>query len=97
MPIPSVFLSDKFHRPHRYFDVTCIVNDSVLSYGEMAADHAREQHNFAITASERLPVTKEAQANPFSCNVCRRSYTRLDHLARHFRSRTTSPTSQAAG
>jgi hypothetical protein len=25
--------------------------------------------------------------NPFSCNVCKRTYTRVDHLARHYRSR----------
>jgi len=27
-------------------------------------------------------------ASPFSCNVCGRSYSRVDHLARHYRSRT---------
>ncbi|KIW14284.1 hypothetical protein PV08_07066 [Exophiala spinifera] len=25
-------------------------------------------------------------SSPFSCNVCKKSYTRIDHLARHFRS-----------
>jgi hypothetical protein len=25
--------------------------------------------------------------NPFSCNICKRSYSRIDHLARHHRSR----------
>lgn len=25
--------------------------------------------------------------NPFSCNVCKQSYSRVDHLARHYRSR----------
>lgn len=29
----------------------------------------------------------QPQSSPFSCNLCGRSYTRLDHLARHFRSR----------
>lgn len=24
---------------------------------------------------------------PFACNVCKRNYTRVDHLARHYRSR----------
>jgi uncharacterized Zn-finger protein len=32
-------------------------------------------------------------ANPFSCNVCKRSYTRVDHLARHYRSRKYHPNS----
>lgn len=29
----------------------------------------------------------ETSANPFVCNVCKRSYSRIDHLARHYRSR----------
>lgn len=24
---------------------------------------------------------------PFSCNICKRNYSRVDHLARHYRSR----------
>ncbi|KAH7371600.1 hypothetical protein BKA64DRAFT_308256 [Cadophora sp. MPI-SDFR-AT-0126] len=29
-----------------------------------------------------------AQQNPFVCNICKRTYTRIDHLGRHYRSHT---------
>jgi hypothetical protein len=75
------------------------MNPSFLSTDEIAGDHAREQSNLAInSAAETSSLTKETQANPFTCTVCRRSYTRLDHLARHFRSRMMAfPAQQAAG
>lgn len=33
------------------------------------------------------PVTKSQMNHPFVCNICKRSYSRVDHLARHHRSR----------
>lgn len=32
-------------------------------------------------------TTRVERNNPFLCNVCRKSYSRIDHLARHYRSR----------
>lgn len=60
---------------------------------------ARRDTHFPVAVAGILPATKNSQASPFSCNVCGRSYTRLDHLARHFRSRLTSlhPTRSLAG
>lgn len=29
----------------------------------------------------------QARGNPFVCNICKKSYSRIDHLARHYRSR----------
>jgi uncharacterized Zn-finger protein len=28
------------------------------------------------------------EPNPFSCNICKKTYSRVDHLARHYRSHT---------
>ena len=36
---------------------------------------------------QTLPVDTVPPEHPFSCNICRKSYTRIDHLARHYRSR----------
>ncbi len=33
------------------------------------------------------PPKSAPNSGPFQCNICQRSYGRLDHLARHFRSR----------
>lgn len=35
---------------------------------------------------EPVPTVGRGTA-PFACNVCKRNYTRVDHLARHYRSR----------
>lgn len=32
----------------------------------------------------------QVQPGPFKCNVCQRTYARIDHLARHFRSRNVT-------
>ena len=66
------------------------MSSSVASIDGMATEDAREKQPFAVAALETLPAMEDSQAHPFSCNVCRRSYKRLDHLARHFRSRMTS-------
>jgi len=29
----------------------------------------------------------QVSENPFVCNICKKSYSRIDHLARHYRSR----------
>lgn len=44
---------------------------------------------FTMQQQSELPSAhaQTAEAAPFSCNVCQRSYTRIDHLARHYRSR----------
>jgi Fungal Zn(2)-Cys(6) binuclear cluster domain len=39
------------------------------------------------TPGQTVPSDNGLPHNPFSCNICRRSYTRIDHLARHYRSR----------
>ena len=33
----------------------------------------------------------DASANPFCCNICKRTYKRVDHLSRHYRSRQFRP------
>lgn len=41
-----------------------------------------------VAAGQSAAVTDSPQTeSPFSCNVCKKSYTRIDHLARHHRSR----------
>lgn len=40
----------------------------------------------SLQSAQQEPLGDPENA-PFSCNVCRRSYTRVDHLARHYRSR----------
>jgi uncharacterized Zn-finger protein len=37
------------------------------------------------------PTPDQPVPSPFKCNVCQRSYSRIDHLARHFRSRMSGP------
>lgn len=32
-------------------------------------------------------TTTGSENAPFKCNICQRNYTRVDHLARHYRSR----------
>lgn len=29
-------------------------------------------------------TTETAKSSPFACNVCKRNYSRVDHLARHY-------------
>lgn len=45
-----------------------------------------------VVRDSTQPVSNDESqsANPFSCNVCGKSYTRIDHLARHYRSRQFS-------
>ncbi|KAI1616160.1 hypothetical protein EDD36DRAFT_124919 [Exophiala viscosa] len=38
--------------------------------------------------SGRHSGSSRSTENPFSCNVCKQSYSRVDHLARHYRSHT---------
>jgi hypothetical protein len=59
----------------------------------MTTTDAAHQHsaNGAQSASSRSSVSGNANINPsqalFQCGDCKRSYTRVDHLARHVRSR----------
>lgn len=46
------------------------------------------QHELgAVTVDETDQDTTHSRNAPFACNVCKRSYSRVDHLARHHRSR----------
>ncbi|TVY38132.1 E3 SUMO-protein ligase, partial [Lachnellula occidentalis] len=60
-------------------------NSLNLSMGD--AMQYEEQDNcqtpYSATESEAGKIT-----SPFSCNVCKRNYSRVDHLARHYRSHT---------
>ena len=40
-----------------------------------------------VSSADTGQIGGALSENPFSCNVCKRSYTRVDHLARHYRSR----------
>ena len=42
--------------------------------------------NVAKPIRTTLTASRESE-NPFVCNICKKSYTRVDHLARHHRSR----------
>ncbi|KAK0101287.1 hypothetical protein ONS95_006464 [Cadophora gregata] len=46
-----------------------------------------EHQNPGADRKSPTPVPNAAPS-PFKCNVCQRSYSRVDHLARHFRSHT---------
>jgi hypothetical protein len=39
------------------------------------------------TQSPYTNTESEAGKSPFACNICKRNYSRVDHLARHYRSR----------
>ncbi|KIW99953.1 uncharacterized protein Z518_10881 [Rhinocladiella mackenziei CBS 650.93] len=41
-----------------------------------------------LSGSSTSPHHDGTDTNPFSCNICKRSYMRVDHLARHYRSHT---------
>lgn len=44
-----------------------------------------EQH--VMVPNMEVEISK---SNPFVCNLCQKTYGRIDHLARHFRSRKWS-------
>ncbi|KAK7899769.1 hypothetical protein LTR67_003514 [Exophiala xenobiotica] len=41
-----------------------------------------------VAASQPASHDGAVDSSPFCCNICKRSYTRVDHLARHYRSHT---------
>lgn len=47
------------------------------------------------TVTAHRPPTDQLTAgnpnNPFVCNLCKKTYSRLDHLGRHYRSRDLTP------
>lgn len=51
----------------------------------------REQSGFSLNDSEATtPVaTEQAPSNPLTCPTCGKTYSRIDHLERHSRSRTS--------
>lgn len=48
---------------------------------EMPVDDPQPPGSFQNAEADSVP------GNPFTCNICKRTYTRLEHLARHIRSR----------
>ena len=68
----------------------CLVAESWLW---ITANRSRPRPHPRNPRRKRIASPMEPEAilvegsNPFQCNVCRRSYSRIDHLARHYRSR----------
>jgi len=50
---------------------------------EQEAQEAQDQTN----NHGPIYVPRDAKISPFACNVCGKNYSRVDHLARHYRSR----------
>lgn len=95
--IPRVAASVSLHVPSSdvsthvflaYMDVTTDAVQSTASAragaGPSGAIHSQPEH------SDNEGQDQDLRDTPFACNVCKRSYSRVDHLARHHRSRMSS-------
>lgn len=65
--------------------------DSLRVLGD-ATESRAAAHGEHITADPLPPITRVQAVSdkPFVCNICKRSYSRLDHLARHHRARKSN-------
>ena len=61
--------------------------ESVMDSGRQPAAATADGDTVTISGPSGSPL-ELSTSNPFSCNICKRSYTRVDHLARHYRSHT---------
>ncbi|KAF5614112.1 early growth response 1 [Fusarium tjaetaba] len=67
---------------------------STAEAGPIVSTNTIEMHpslsNPQAAAAEKQALPAVMSANPFVCDICKSSYSRIDHLARHFRSHSLS-------